>query len=73
MGRVGQPPETDASRVAVADGRDADLIQIGFEPAVFKLFCEREPLHGVLHPGLILSGESADVNCGGRIIASWLT
>lgn len=29
------------------------MIQIGCQPAAFKLFCERKPLLGVLHGGVI--------------------
>ena len=49
--------EMDASRVTVADGRNADLIQIRCQPAAFKLFGERKPLLGVLHVGLIRQDE----------------
>ena len=49
--------EMDASGVTVADGRNADLIQISGQPAAFKLFCERKPLLGVLHGRLILRDE----------------
>jgi hypothetical protein len=51
--------------IEVSAGRNADSIQIGFQPAAFKLFCERKPLHGQANTRGPYNCAMADVNPAG--------